>query len=163
MASTLPAKAFMLAQKTVWSSGLLSATPSYVRLMREASVPRMRKLVSPSARPLSDDVTTEGVIISSQGKSRPVLLSRSSRPSSVCMAMGTVRLTALVSINTSSSATFFAMLSVLSLSAAIFSAGSRHTNRSNFFISYVGIIRIRFKGIISASWHPYAIFAAKIG
>ena len=69
---------FILAQKTVWSSGELSDTPSKVILILLPAAPRMRIAAVPVPSPFSPQANTPGVCARRNGISRPLLEKTSS-------------------------------------------------------------------------------------
>ena len=68
----------MFAQKTVWSSGELSDTPSNVILILLPAAPRMRIAAVPVPSPFSPQANTPGVCERRKGSSRPLLENASS-------------------------------------------------------------------------------------
>ena len=62
----------MFAQKTHWSSGEFSDTPSRVTLIRLAPAPLMRSEVVPVPRPFSVQAVMPGVRLSIMGSSCPL-------------------------------------------------------------------------------------------
>ena len=155
----------MFAQKTVWSSGELSATPSKVMLILLPAAPRMRIAAVPVPSPFSPQANTPGVCERRKGSSRPLFENASSSVFLILeTAYGALFGARTPATTTSSrccclsvSVTVCAFIAATHVSAAV--------NRIILFISqvddlrkkykgvssYAGIIRIRSMGIISAS------------